>query len=542
MKKIICILLSLFIWNCGGGSGFSISYEQDTKGNSETQNKNYDYSEFREVNDKPKDEHGFFDGYFAKHKESIKQTSFDYDAEGSDENGNISVKHVATTAYVNYNGVPSQVLVLRNTYNAVGVHLSWDSKESYENREDLKFFLCNPDGNYDPIDKDYYTIDPSEWSKGSKTQIMYVNRENVNENKTVGLCMQYKAYLPVLLDVLEARVYDSQPFSVTYVEIGKTDEETRTKIEKRIQETLNRAAVKVDLSSSEMYQIPRDFHIREFQKRSFDDNSSLYVQVGEKNGLQSRCYDKIRGDLYWIKDLVETKVAERKFERRTSVIFNLPTVKYWTIGANYRPCTDNLEDQPSTSVGEYMVGMLNIETYDDCQRTYPEADNVYYSYFNNKWVWKNVYGEIIDDQIETYISPDCHVILDTDRCGMAHWEHFSGQKSEAAQRYYRSLMDDKDLGVTKITRAIGTSGLVSYNPPKNETVYVHELTHLLGLSDLENETGNLMYKDYNGMGLELNNYELRVKNTYGIERQWDCLHDERNADGCSDFKWRTLTY
>ena len=87
---------------------------------------------------------------------------------------------------------------------------------------------------------------------------------------------------------------------------------------------------------------------------------------------------------------------------------------------------------------------------------------------------------------------------------------------------------------------------MSFNPP-DEVVFVHELTHLLGLSDLEEQEKNLMYKN-NLKGTHLGNIPLKAKvykknETHsGSEQQWDCLHNENNADGCLDRSSRLLDF
>jgi len=78
-------------------------------------------------------------------------------------------------------------------------------------------------------------------------------------------------------------------------------------------------------------------------------------------------------------------------------------------------------------------------------------------------------------------------------------------------------------------------------------VFVHELGHLCGLSDLVNSEKNLMY-EANESGKQLGNIPLKAKlsdeDKYGSgwERQWDCLHDEKNAEGCLDKGDRLLNF
>ena len=67
-----------------------------------------------------------------------------------------------------------------------------------------------------------------------------------------------------------------------------------------------------------------------------------------------------------------------------------------------------------------------------------------------------------------------------------------------------------------------------------QIVFVHELGHLCGLSDLVNSEKNLMY-EANESGKQLGNIPLKAKlsdeDKYGSgwERQWDCLHDEKKC-------------
>ena len=233
------------------------------------------------------------------------------------------------------------------------------------------------------------------------------------------------------------------------------------------------------------------------------------------------------------------------------MILNLPTVKFWTIDNNYIPCTKNLEDKPGAdSPNGYIVGILNNEKYEECKRIYPSSGEVYYSYdhFDEKMHWRNSSGALIDDDISSYIDPRCHVLVDLDRFGAPNWAY----NDISAQRYYRTLMSSSALGVTTPAQSVGnTSGLMSFNPP-DEEVFVHELAHLCGLSDAEKLNNNLMYKNKSG-GTLLGNIPLDVslcgkdangndRKGSGMERQWDCLHDGKYADGCFDKAYRLLNF
>jgi len=61
------------------------------------------------------------------------------------------------------------------------------------------------------------------------------------------------------------------------------------------------------------------------------------------------------------------------------------------------------------------------------------------------------------------------------------------------------------------------------------------------LVDVKNPKDNLMYESNSG-GTDLGNLPLRVKESSGTEQQWDCLHDEKYAEGCYDKAFRLLNF
>jgi hypothetical protein len=557
MKKIICIIVCVVFWNCGGDAGFRIGdTTSDITSNSSTEKNRGNYPGFFESSQKPINKDDFFDGFFDRHPENIKNASYTFDTERTDDLGNVSVEKVSTSAYVNYGGLPSQVFALQDKYNVVNVHLSWNPDENYANREDLKFFLCNIDNMNEikPIEGiDYISVDGlncsaasnmcaidlSEWSKGEKNIILDVNVNQYNKNVKIGLCMQYATYWPVVYDALEIKVYETQTFNVTLAHVGNVNGGIKEKIENRIKETLYRAGVEIDFTKEITYRIPEDFENDLYKIRQLP-KKYLYVKVGSK-GSESSCYKDVGDDLFWLRSKVQSDIGSGKNERRTAVILNQPTVKFWTIGKNYYPCTRNLEDWPKNDgFHTYTVGILNNEKYSKCQQKYPNSGNVFYGYNRDdgRMGWFNIYGQSIDDEISSYIDPECHVLVDLSRMGSPNWEY----NDTGAQKYYRTLIPSGALGIVMAAQSVGgRTGLMSFNPPDDEVVFVHELTHLCGLADVVKSKDNVMYQSNNG-GTKLGNLPLRVKDDSGIEQQWDCLHDEKNAEGCSYKAYRLLNF
>ena len=556
MKKIICIIVCVVFWNCGGDSGLRIESTSDMSSASSVEKNRGNYPGFSKAIKKTSGNFDFFDGFFDKHPENINTASYTFDTEQTDDLGNVSTEKVSTTAYVNYGGMPSQVFALRDKYNVVNVHLSWDPDESYANREDLKFFLCNIDNmndikpiegiDYMPVDglkcsaeSNMCAVDLSEWSKGEKNITLDVNVDQFNKNIKVGLCMQYATYWPVVYDALEVKVYDTQKFNVTLAYVGAEDHNIRKKIENRIKQTLNRAGVEIDFKQEITYRIPEDFQEESYRTRQLPKDY-LYVEVDSK-GAKSGCYANVRDDLFWLKSKVESDIGYGKNERRTAVILNKPTVKFWTLDKKYRPCTENLEDWPRDDGHHfYKVGILNNSEYNECQRKYPNSGEVYYGYNRDvgKMGWFNNFLQSIDGEISSYIDPKCHVLVDLDRLGSPNWKY----DDTKAQRYYRTLIPSDALGIAMAAQLVGgRTGVMSFNPPDDEVVFVHELTHLCGLVDVKNPKDNLMYESNSG-GTDLGNLPLRVKESSGTEQQWDCLHDEKYAEGCYDKAFRLLNF
>lgn len=561
MKKIICILVSVVFWNCGGGSGLNVTAQSNLSSNSSATHNTNNYPGFTESTEKPMDDDGFYNGFFDRHPEAVNYVSYDYDTELEDDVGNISVEKIQTTAYVNYNGTPSQVFALRDKYNTVNIHVAWDPTLNYADHEELKFFLCEIDNGdkykpiedvgYEPIyglncsiESNMCAVDQSEWINGEKNVTLEVNVGHFNKNVNVGLCMQYATYLPVLYDALEIKVYDTQTFDVTLAHVGTLENNLETGINDKIKETLERAGVKINFTSTVEYRVPDDFENISYRERELS-RDYLYVAVAS-NGSESNCYANVYDDLYWLRSKIESDIGYRKIERRTAVILNKQTVKFWTINDRYLPCTQNLEEAPNKKASfGYVVGILNNEKYSECQWKYPYAKDVYYGYnsFDDKMGWYSIYGsESIDDDISSYIDPKCHVLVDIDRLGKVNGKD---------TKYYRTLMSSTALGVTTVARPVSNiTGLMSFNPT-DEQIFVHELTHLCGLSDVDKSEKNLMYKNNSG-GTHLGNIPLEVFHITkdengkenvdeGLEQQWDCLHNESSAEGCFDKPYRKLT-
>lgn len=351
--------------------------------------------------------------------------------------------------------------------------------------------------------------------------------------------MQYATYLPVVYDALEVRVYDMQTFNVTLAHVGSKNDDIKDKIKNRIDETLSHAGVEINFSQEITYRVPDDFEDISYRMRQLPKDY-LYVSVDSKS-TGSNCYNNVGDDLFWLKSKVESDIGYGKNERRTAVILNKPTVKFWTINKNYRPCTENLEDWPRDDGHHfYRVGILNNSKYNECQRNFPNSGEVYYGYNRDvgKMGWFNNFLQSIDGEISSYIDPQCHVLVDLDRFGSPNWK----DDDTKAQRYYRTLIPSDALGIAMAAQSVGgRTGVVSFNPPDDEVVFVHELTHLCGLVDVENPKDNLMYKN-NNEGTNLGNLPLRVKKASGTEQQWDCLHDEKYAEGCFDKAFRLLNF
>jgi len=554
-KKFIYILLCLTLWNCGGSNPIRVTTETDLSDNTSTEMDRKNYPGFIEASQKPINKSDFYNVFFDRHPESINGFVYDFDTKQVEDSAIASTKQISTTTFADYNGTASQVFVLYDKYNVVNLHLSWDPEESFANIDDLKFFLCNIDNEKDispreDIDYEFIdglncsmesnmcSIDQSLWHKGEMDVTLEINADRLNKNERIGLCMQYASYLPVLYDALEVKVYETQTFDITLVHIGSNDDSFKERVEERINKTLNRAGVEINFTKDITYQIPEDLTNTAYTERDLNDKY-LYVTVAT-NGRSSDCYAYLQDDLYWVKDKIESDIGSNKNERRTAVVLNQPTVRFWTIDYNYQPCTTNLKDWPQESASYgYIVGILSSEQT-NCQQEFPNSGEVFYGYNREKekMGWYNIYGQSIDSEISSYISPQCHILIDLNRFG---------QQNNANSRYYGSLMPSTSLGVTTPAQSVGgISGLMSFNPP-DEVVFVHELTHLLGLSDLEEQEKNLMYKN-NLKGTHLGNIPLKAKvykkneTLSGSEQQWDCLHNENNADGCLDRSSRLLNF
>lgn len=580
MQRIIVFLYYALLCACGGGS---LIVEADKEVDRVDVGKNQDnlpYPGFYEIEKEHKlsllqEDFDYHDGYLDRHESTLrKDQTFYMDVVTREVIENFSdFAQSSSSANINYSssveihrginveadyGV-SDLFLLAGKVNYVDVILSWEVDEKPEDLKEHKFYICNPQNVYENLFEDFYILPDEAWnvpkSSASKSYALRINRPG-----KYGLCRQYKDYTPVIYDEINVLEYPGSEFDVSIVNIGA--EQLKLNDIKNSQDYFYRAGVNInyDIKLYE-YDSPKSFE-DEHSKGSFHINNRedyLFVRGPfENEESEHKCYQYIKDDIYHINNRIKHDIQDNILNDRTAVIYNKTHVKFWTFFEsenNVYPCylelTSKKEDEarPITNQ-EYKVIILNTDI-DKClaweNTTFGiDYNRMYIKHDGNEWGAYDTYNNKFNiSQFKEIFNPECHAFVDMDR-----WQRLNSKET----KYLKMIIPGTALGVTDEIENIYNDifGLWAFiNPLNGMQTFMHELGHLLGLSDVDDEN-NLMNWG-NSVGFSLNNRSLTAKKCANktnaecnwqnfAEMQWDCLNNININTSCLQTGHRNLDW
>lgn len=579
MKNVL-FLIVIMLWACNGGDrnlapgATTPSADGHTNPNNSLDGKFY--TGFYELTDGEKREQerldwNFHNGYFDRHTTMLDRGGqFIYDVlhfkDKVDEvTGEVSIVQsvkLRDVVTVELDKGESDVFLRKDKSNYVKVFLVWNPSFPPEILAEHKFFACDPE-NLGRISGSFFGEDPFElnfdndeqWEKGEYAMIFKVDRPG-----KIGICRQYKNYEAILYDVLNIKEYPGSEYNVTLVNVGDELNLKANEIETE-KDYFFRAGVDIKYKSVKL-NVPEDFResIRDYPTNSRGNkyisnrNKYLFVRgVYKEEEANHECYENIWDDITLINDRIVQEMAGGNYDDRTAVIYNNNHVLFWTFrNVNndiVEPCYSELTlDTSPEDEKEYKVAILNTDTYCDRYNCVYDDDGFSIDYErmylkrDRSGDWKaysysSVFGP---EKFKTLFDPKCHVLIDTDR--------YQNRKDRNNRPKYdlRSVIPDGALGVTEEYIGIGLMSLSS--PAATKRTFMHELGHLLGLSDVEDDANLMNWTDLdenkNVNKHLLNGRPLRAKACAKCnwkeksELQWECLNEMDIQSTCHNAKHR----
>ena len=586
MKVIIFFVLGILLCSCGGGG----NSQNDAKRNVDRQdiNKNIDdlpYPGFYEVDSEgksnlKKDNSNYRDGYFDRHETTLRKdqtfymdvvtrevlqdfAAFDESSSSSETAYSYSVDiHRGINVEADYG--TSDLFLLSGTTNYLEVIVSWDVDERPEELKEHKFYICDPDDKKNLFDESYI-LSEEDWDapKGNASMSKIIP---VDKPGKYGLCRQYKDYDPVIYDVVNVILYNGAEYDVSIINVGE-EGSLSTNFIKNSKDYFYRAGVDINYTIHP-YDTPKDFQVEEIKGSKFINYREKYLFVRgrfiDENSSGKECYKYISDDITNINERIRFDVYNNDVQKRLAVVYNKKHVKFWTFYKTPEgyvlPCYDGIEQEgrPSPDV-DYKVAILNTDL-NDCEYWNNQMDvdytRLYVKYISEekKWIASdgfNVYGS---SDFSDLFNPQCHVFVDMSYDGKWHREN------KPNESYLKSVIPESSKGITKeIESPYNKSiiGLWAFIDPLNGVrTYMHELGHLLGLSDVKSDN-NLMHwnspepeknKNMDLVKIMLNNRSLEATKCADCiweknkEMQWDCLNGVNVSSTCYQENHRTLNW
>lgn len=356
-----------------------------------------------------------------------------------------------------------------------------------------------------------------------------------------GLCMQYKDYAAIVYDELLVSEYSKeQQFDVVVANVGSNVSFKESDLERQNSSMFYRAGVKINFLEK-LYQIPEDFEFDSTKGHAHINQRESYLFVAAD---PEKCPSYINDDLTWINQRIKHDIEDGKLPaNRVAVVYNLETVKFWNfseqVNGSVAPCLQDVEKSKRPLANtEYKVGILNTKL-EDCL---PKESNSDIDYSRLFLKWTKDTGWQASDGFNTYpasmfhelFSPKCHVFYDMDRFGNRN------SRSDSDRHYLENVIPSAALGKAE-TIELGITGKIigvrSYNNPLHGIrTFMHELGHLLGLSDVDQDDNLMHWNKANDS--KLNNKSLDAKSCRNCnwqidaEKQWDCLHGINSSFSC----------
>lgn len=525
MYLVICFLLSILI-SCGSSSDEKKVTSQGSATRSKT----------NQIEDKYP---GFYQNtkckcFFDRHPYEISSTTFEIEDYEKDDQGNITYdsegypKKKKNKRNIKMDFGKSNVVVEEGQTSYVNVYISWNPEDEYDVYKDIMFYICDAETKEKMEEIVFsYQIPETEWNIGHKEEEV----ELFFEYKNIGLCGRYKDLGATLYDVLNAYSYNLRSVDVFIAEIGGKDDDKRKNVEDQAKSFFAKAATEISFDHDE-YPIPGSYYEDNLKRRTVSSfvNGLLFVSVAKKDGGKSSCYQRIKDDLYWSVDLAKKEIRDGTFGRRYLLNFNRGMVKYWTFNEDGTLCDDGLSKMPEENK-TYKIGIVNSS---ESECIGPEL-----------WRFRvnsNKIGEIDMGGLWTTdlsaINTKCYVVYDEydGNNGVVYWDSFFDPNDEGVTDEVSDALNGPPVGLFSVVK--------SSSNEKDWRKYVHEIGHLMGLSDVTDPDdnrkryeGNMMHSYASGSkGWMLRKGPLPGKYSPTKEYQWDCLHTGKD-EHCITPSW-----
>jgi hypothetical protein len=486
VKKYICLLVLVFMVSCGGSSSTDagkaevVYLEEIEDFDRNDQSSSFAHSKIGFYKDA--DHQWGFENSSGSDKRNPAHISFEYDGDG----------------YAEW-------------------YIQWEENDF---TGDETFYICDPQNenlsnnnmNLGPIGlDDECVINEDEVNNLQKMCGKISVKKYNNYYSQLGICKSaYDNNPPSLLAVLQLHPYQMERFEIYDIHYGGS---ASASFEDRANEVFHQGVVNISLTEKifNRKDVNENYDYSDIPNRE----DLFFIGAGK---IGSPCYNNIPDDIDIIKNYINSTLFSDNFvgnPGRAMVWIGKYGVRYWTFDVSKNPCYTELISFPDRVHGtEYYIGTINSQKGINCRFD----DNVNqrkirYNKAEGAWEISNTFNDSEWSFDLSEIDPDCHIFYDpSDKDDKMIWTRHISTTSRAT------------------TKNVG-SGLVAFARENDNIVMLHEMGHLLNLSDIEFE-GNLMnYFDEANAGQHLRFSEVKARENDQSESfdkaeyQWDCLHD-----------------
>lgn len=390
-------------------------------------------------------------------------------------------------------------------------YIQWSKTE---NISEEVYYICNANNedisnfnkNLIPIGIDECTINSDEIDKLHKS-CGTINIRDYKDYEQIGICKKFQDNPASLEAILFIHPYNKVNFELYSIHYGGTKSSSFSNSLNRV---FNQGVASITLNDKEFNR--EDYNTNySHSDISFRENV-FFIGAGTE---KSSCYKNIPDDIDILKDYINTSFFETNSlakPGRALVWIGKYGIRYWTFNEDKDICYDELISYPDREKGtEYLIGTINSKNGVQCTSFTPQR-KIRYNKGAGAWEISSPQnmGEWSSDF--SVIDPFCHIIYNpSDKDEQQIWARHISISSRA------------------VTKIVG-SGQIAFALQNDTYAMLHEVGHLLNLSDIELE-GNLMnYSFSSNIGQNLRYSEVMARENDlspfdKPEHQWDCLHD-----------------
>ncbi len=383
---------------------------------------------------------------------------------------------------------------------------------------DETFYICDPHNedlsnnntNLVPIGLDDECVVNEEEINNLQKVCGKINIKKYTYYEQLGICKSTYGNPPSLLAILQLHSYQKENFDIYDIHYGGV---ANSSFENLANTVFSQGVVNVTLTEKSF----RRNDINENYDFSDISNREQLFFIGA-GSTTSSCYKNIPDDIDIIKNYINSTLFSDNFignPGRAMVWIGKYGVRYWTFDENRNPCFNELISYPDREHGtEYYIGTINSSKGENCRfEDNVNQRKIRYNKAEGAWEISNTLNASEWSFDLSEIDPNCHIFYNpSDKDDPMIWARHISETSRAA------------------TKNVG-SGLVAFALEKDDFVMLHEMGHLLNLSDIEFK-GNLMnYYVETNAGQHLRFSEVMAReydqseSFDKAEYQWDCLHD-----------------